>query len=191
MLRWGWSALVGVIACSSADTEEAAADAGLADAKAEAGPNECGSIVCAADEYCDWEYDYCEGMFDSPSCRKRPATCIPEPRPSCGCDGVLYESSCAANLAGVDVALPPISGCTDTPGPDFFKCGPVFCKRFLEYCGKYSGDQHDTISGCALLPTDCGGADICTCLGTECSDPSFNPFCTDHGNGEVVAGCSF
>lgn len=61
-------------------------------------------LRCADTEYCDWDGDSC-GASDAPgACRPRPDNCAPRREPVCGCDGLVYDSPCEANLAGSDVA---------------------------------------------------------------------------------------
>lgn len=65
----------------------------------------CGGIAgttCDATEYCDWGVipSACGGDDATGVCKKRPTSCVPTDGLYCGCDGKIYESPCAAALAG-------------------------------------------------------------------------------------------
>lgn len=68
----------------------------------------CGGIAgtsCGPSEYCDWGAlpNYCGGDDGLGTCKPRPTSCVPADGIYCGCDGKVYESTCAAAKAGVGV----------------------------------------------------------------------------------------
>lgn len=71
-------------------------------------PNNDGPAQCAADEYCATDptagdLNVCEGTG---ICEPKPdpRSCPDGPAEVCGCDGVIYNSECEANAAGVRVS---------------------------------------------------------------------------------------
>jgi hypothetical protein len=56
---------------------------------------------CAEDSYCAKSDGDCQGTG---LCEQRPGGCIPTGNTVCGCDDVTYDDSCAAAMAGVNVA---------------------------------------------------------------------------------------
>ncbi len=85
-----------------------ATSAGMSVARAgacETVPKICGGLTgasCGATEYCDWGAlpNVCGGDDSTGTCKARPAACVPSDGIYCGCDGKVYESTCAAALAG-------------------------------------------------------------------------------------------
>lgn len=64
-----------------------------------------GGATCGSGEYCDWGAlpNWCGGDDGTGTCKPRPTSCEPADGIFCGCDGKVYESTCAAALAGVGV----------------------------------------------------------------------------------------
>ena len=67
---------------------------------------------CADPSYfCHYADERCgDGQPGTCILREDPASGVCAPVEVCGCDGHLHESSCAANAAGIDVALPSHCG---------------------------------------------------------------------------------
>ena len=132
---------------------------------ASAGPCPCdGNDACTLKEYC---YD---DACDVPGvCRARPAVCIADPDPVCGCDGVTYDNACLAALQGVRVESTGACPCTTN---DDCETG--------EYCASQTCAGVGT---CALRPRVCiiDGDDVCGCDGT-----TYNNACIAAQNGVRV-----
>ena len=96
------------------------------------GPETClQNGACAPNEYCVFTPGLC-GRGPVPGvCRPRPASCAPAHAPVCGCDGQVHNDECAAQHAGVDLAV--MGGCK-TVLPDWAPCGPRFCDVRTRYC---------------------------------------------------------
>jgi len=62
-----------------------------------------GGLQCPDSEFCDYATDSCGAADETGTCRARPTTCGAFPQPTCACDGMIYDSVCDANRAGVDV----------------------------------------------------------------------------------------
>jgi hypothetical protein len=133
------------------------------------------NAACPADQYCAFSPGLC-GRGPTPgACRPRPAACGAERSLVCGCDGVVYENECAAQVAGVDLAV--MGGCKATLA-DWAPCGPRFCDVRTSYCEIYLSDVFEipTTYNCRLLPAAChppadgGAAPTCDCFpaGTAC-----------------------
>lgn len=132
-----------------------------------------GGLTCAADEFCNYFDNYCGGNDGSGVCEKRPMGCPKNLDPVCACDGMIYDNACAANAAGVDVA---ISGnCTAPAG--MFPCGERFCALGKQYC-QFSlsdvGNEPDT-TACLPLPAGCGPMPSCACLANEACGKMCSP----------------
>jgi len=71
----------------------------------------------------------------------------------CGCDGVVHEDECAAQLEGVDVGA---SSCASDDTPQgMFPCGYLFCDPTAEYCEHAYGDTCDDSFYCRALDPLC------------------------------------
>jgi Kazal-type serine protease inhibitor domain len=71
-------------------------------------PRTCGGLRgagCGVGEYCSYPLEAICGAADAPgTCEKRPATCLENYVPVCGCDDLTYSNACAAGIAGVSIA---------------------------------------------------------------------------------------
>jgi hypothetical protein len=72
-------------------------------------------IACPDGHYCDYPDDWCGGTDGSGVCRVAEVACPEFYQPTCGCDGEVYGSACAANAAGVDISA--CQGCSRAAGP--------------------------------------------------------------------------
>jgi hypothetical protein len=143
-----------------------AAEGGPADAT-EGGSNPEGSIpcTCSAGFYCTYNYE-------PGSCGRDgiPGDCTPVPsgcsaHPVCGCDGVVYGSSCESAARGV--ALSWDEDCAPPEGT--FACGSQFCRKGTEICFVNLSDVIGAPAGyiCRVAPPACiEGARSCACVGT-------------------------
>ena len=84
-----------------------------------------------------------------------------ETTPSCGCDGKVYSSPCAAHQAGVDVGPACDSSLTPT---GLIPCGAIYCDPQTTYCLRGDGDAADHIYRCIDLPAACGASPDCDCI---------------------------
>lgn len=69
------------------------------------GAPRCGGLlglVCATDEFCDFEPNDCGAADMLGTCRKRPEACLADCPGVCGCDGRFYCNACTAQSVGVD-----------------------------------------------------------------------------------------
>lgn len=124
-VKWNGTACEGVGGCSCAGADcdrlfSSEAECMLAYTGCPGSPGgPCGGFpgyVCRSDEWCDFEEPhYCGGADEIGICRPRPSVCPDVIDPACGCDGVLYNNSCEANVSGVDT-LGSASSCGVTPG---------------------------------------------------------------------------
>ncbi|MCA9679786.1 MAG: hypothetical protein KC464_32440 [Myxococcales bacterium] len=133
-------------------------------------------LTCDAEHYCDHTDNGCGFDDGQGTCQPRPPDCPQGQTPTCGCDGTVYDSPCAAATAGVDVN--DYNGCT--PPLDTFRCGHLFCAAGTEYCqrgvsdvGGYADDW-----ACVAIPAACNpGALDCACL----ADEPCGAWCTQDG----------
>jgi len=103
---------------------------------------------CSADAFCKPGGYACDDDFDD-TCTSRPSDCSSSPtKPVCGCDGVVYESRCAAEAAGVGTTLYN-SSCTPPAGT--FSCGNTFCTIDQEICV----EQLEVMLDCFAYPQGC------------------------------------
>ena len=97
---------------------------------------------------------------------------------ACGCDGVVYDSDCAAYQAGFDL---DDGGSCAVPA-DRFACGPLMCLRDSEYCEERTDPGERSDYDCPTVPSDCMPA-ACDCLDIVTPRESS---CSDSGDGLVV-----
>ncbi len=134
-------------------------------------PPECTkSDQCGPDAIC---------IFDDGNCGKdRKGYCLPPARasqwvcndqkPTCGCDGNLYQSSCAAVAARVspsaaatdNCAAPPLP-CSDSPSTP--SCYPTLLCRVQNQGGSLSGWCERFAAACAQPSCDCVAYNAQTC----------------------------
>jgi hypothetical protein len=129
-------------------------------------PGVCGGktgATCAADEFCDYEYDTCGANDITGLCAKRPMVCSDGP-PVCFCDGTTSDLPCAG-LNGFDID--GSGNCPDQPGT--FPCGQYLCTEGIEYCQRSVSDVGgipDSWS-CRPVPSGCPMTADCACLTNE------------------------
>lgn len=100
---------------------------------------------------------FCEGKCGGPGvCKARPQVCDMMYTPVCGCDGVTYNNSCMALVAGMTVA---------TQGP----CGPLDCD-----VGKQCGGDN---SWCMGFEGQCSGFGTCKPAPTGGCSKEYFPVC--------------
>jgi len=138
---------------------------------------QCGGFTamqCAADEWCDFARNSCGATDESGVCRKRPVGgCDDILQPTCGCDGVVHDNACLANVAGTDADA--FGMCPVPPGK--FACGFTQCALANEYCQHSGSDIGNEPDGfvCKPVPATCPSqTPSCSCLtaepcGTNCA----------------------
>ena len=145
------------------------------------GEGPCSGSTCASHELCVDPTGYCGvPRGDGLNCVEKPSACS-DGAPACGCDGNVYDSQCAANIAGIDVG--PASTCPAPAG--YFPCHNQFCAEGLVCFTKLPpDDQTSPVFGCASPPSACADAPSCQCLIGAAHDPPF--YCSD----KVVPTCT-
>lgn len=103
----------------------------------DAGPGrlDCGTVVCATTEYCDYpDGSMCGIGGEAAACTVRPDFCSDVYMPVCGCNGMTYTNDCQAAMAGVDTAYsgectgPPTGRCrSDDDCPPGQRCELCLC----------------------------------------------------------------
>jgi hypothetical protein len=143
-----------------------------------------GTGACAADQFCDFGTNRCGTTDEVGTCRQRPTACpLPlVPEPTCGCDGKVYVSQCAANEAGAD-----LNAAGSCPlGANAFACGYRQCATTQTYCQRTTSDiggEGDAFT-CRPLPV-CPATPNCACLaGEPCGS-----MCTGQGATGLTVTC--
>ncbi len=126
---------------------------------ADAGMTDAGDDVCTSHSDCDpgffcttYAYaclgeGYCQPLPDAESCSR-------DHSPVCGCDGVTYESGCAALAAGARIVRQQSNGGCGNPIIGIhgaLHTGPIACGNDSSHCG---GTECCAASG-LCLPSDC------------------------------------
>ena len=125
-------------------------------------------VHCVDGAFCDLGADQIPACTTLGVCVAIPEACDDDSGPVCGCDGVLYESACAAAMAGVGTS--GAVGCAPPAGT--FACGHDFCERLTEYCEYVI--PHGQSAAWRCLPLQCSeGASGCACITDPdpCGDP--------------------
>jgi hypothetical protein len=161
----------------TANAETAPGDDGADTATTGSTATPCTSTAdCADDELCAWIDDSCGASGLIGECTPRSTTCDNGVgRPVCGCDGVVYDTLCAAQDAGQDVDF--LGGCATPAGA--FDCGFSFCITGDEYCQQQGGAL--PTAECTVLPPVCQPPD-CSCITTCCGCDNASccsEFCTN------------
>lgn len=136
---------------------------------------------CAAGRYCDFPFGTCGGTgYCAPlpsrlDCLSMPVATV------CGCDGMDYTNTCAANAAGVDVER---EGSCRSVSPTF-ACGDrMRCTRGTQYCQVTTRGPSASYE-CMRLPLSCVAADPPSCA--ACFRDLMAPAsCTDDGAGAIT-----
>ncbi|MFO0618285.1 MAG: Kazal-type serine protease inhibitor domain-containing protein [Polyangiaceae bacterium] len=153
----------------------------------------CGGIAgltCNAGEYGEFPAGTCGAADQMGVCTATPAEC-PQvdcggadciPTPVCGCDGVTYEDTCHAHLAGAAIAH---EGACDAKicggfGGDANGCGPnEFCNYTLEaMCG-----AADASGTCAPIPEVCPDNVDPVC---GCDNQTYSNACEAHAHSTAI-----
>jgi len=138
------------------------------DASGGGGGAACGGpmlLSCAATEYCDYADNGC-GIGDrTGTCKPRPDKCpLILARPTCACDGQIYQGDCIAYRAGVDLNA---HGTCDLPQGSF-ACGYVQCTLANSYCERLPQASAADAYTCIGLPAACTAQPAtCMCLAGE------------------------
>lgn len=145
-------------------------------------------VACVGGAFCDHGNQDFPGCGELGVCVAVPDTCDPDPRPVCGCDGQLYDSPCAAAMAGVGQS--GAVGCAPPVGK--FSCGFAFCDIATEYCKHTIG--HGEPESWVCVPLDCPvDTTGCACITdpSPCGDPAWYPgqWCTDLAGGATEFTC--
>ena len=151
----------------------------------------CGGFAgtaCLAGFFCDFGANDCGGTDDIGTCQAMPTACptgldAGVADQVCGCGNQIYDSVCAANLAGNDVSAQGFC----TPPVGSFVCGERFCRLADQYCER---DVSDVVGWpdeyfCNSLPSSCGSAPDCACL----SAVPCGPLCTAVSGGGLMVSC--
>lgn len=142
-------------------------------------PGECNLKTPCANGFCDYARYDC-GQSGEPGKCVQPGPCPVGPGITervCGCNGVMYTSTCEANAANQDLADDGRCNASALKDPALFQCGYRFCQRATELC-VVSKASPITEYKCTQL---CPKAD-CTCV-TGCSS------CNGSTDGGITAIC--
>lgn len=134
------------------------------DAEPDLDPYLCGGAYawpCAADKYCAFD----TGCGTVGNCVPRDSECKTKAT-VCGCDGVTYESKCAAGAKGWGVDHQGACGATEQQ----FRCGRFTCDATTSYCLDKNKDYDDAEERyvCFPWPAGCDGCDCTSKLDLAC-----------------------
>eukprot|EP00808_Paulinella_micropora_P003271 g10426.t1 len=151
---------------------------------------------CFVNQHCG-EGKFCErsgcDTAVAGTCTKRPAMCIFDNNPVCGCDGLTYPNQCAAKTAGVNVLLNkacpeatqvsmPVSTSAQSSGqssPPGTPCSSNAQCKSDEYC--YQGGCDTRVVGeCRKKPRTCSSEQVPVC---GCDGQSHPNECVARGMG--------
>ncbi len=129
-------------------------------------PAQCASLMpCGGGDYCKVANATCGTATTLGTCAVIPTACNDD-TPSCGCDGQIYPSACAAAMVGVDVSA--TESCPPPAGT--FACGPYFCRVADQICDKGQDFSNlvapDTwsciaVTGACLTGCECNACGSC------------------------------
>src|SRR5205823_3335127 len=105
---------------------------------------------CGADQFCEFDEQHCGLSSAQGRCSAVAEDCPGAAGATCGCDGHVYESLCAASTARVDVSVQP-ELCQAPQGS--FRCGALFCRLGAEYCERWVAPGQSWT--CRALPNVC------------------------------------
>jgi len=132
------------------------------------------SLPCPFGQFCQFDDFTCGTSTLLGSCQQIPTNCTGPEVPTCGCDGSVHASTCAAAMAGLDAA--DTANCP--PVVDHFSCGPLFCRITDQICRKtsklYLPNAQNSYTCLAKPPTcptgcDCDLCDPCP-VGKACTE---------------------
>jgi hypothetical protein len=183
-----WALALASAACGSSVDPGTGGGGGVMQTTTGAGGGDevCGGFTgkgCTDDAYCDFPDGSCGSTDATGVCKPRPAGCSEGDHPTCGCDGKVYSSACAAASAGTDVNV--LASCPAPTGT--FHCGGQFCAIGAEYCLDETGavGPVDTAFSCAQLPPLCGASASCACL----NDQPCGFACDQGADGGLTLSC--
>ena len=152
-------------------------------------PVECNfETPCSDGELCVYQAGLCGAIGFSEGrgiCQAVPSDCA-EGTEVCGCDGVIYQSQCAAHSVVVDVSR--FGGCHEMAEPSQFSCGQQSCDD-QTYCAIFMNDiagpdQPEFTADCVGIPDVCSGDEAPTC--ERCFMPDLFLTCADIGEQMIV-----
>jgi hypothetical protein len=104
-------------------------------------------------QFCDFDDDACGRVAPEGVCSSREA-CRLDDGPICGCDGVIYESSCAARALGIDV-----DGQNLCQLEGRYLCGPRPCAFDSEACSGHIDHINGAVRAqCVGISDECRNA---------------------------------
>jgi hypothetical protein len=148
------------LGCSAATTSAPPTDAGLADAAGAdaAGCGAASSVQCYAGSA-----GVCGDTFVAQVCTRGAWACPPGTLPAAECRCYGSRPGCTCGASGWTC---PNLG---SDAGRSFACGPVLrCDLDAQYCEAFSGGIRAGVRyRCATLPTECGSAPSCACMGPQ------------------------
>jgi hypothetical protein len=141
---------------------------------------------CIPDTFCQFRDAHCGiDPLEPGLCQPQPASCDGAlPFLACGCDGVVYDNVCEANLAGVDFHQQGVT--CETPPEGRFPCGFTFCLEGTEHC-KVELQGEFFFARCLPLPDACmpPASPTCACMPANPDCP-----CSQDAAGNLTLDCT-